>query len=304
MIGIKIKQKPDNGILSSTYKTEFIYKDIFINIQQAGFRQIVLFDKNNDIEKIFTIFNTIDRFMQIFDGKFIPIISLNAIDENEKECNLYKNEIENYFNSRLSYFSSQDIYLDTHSKLCEPIKFLNEKTLQEWADLQSDLDLIHQSMLYFTCDNKLPIDIRLAHMIECFEPLSEFLSTKDKFFVNTGSDGKPTLKSCIDAIICKYGKSIFDKEYSKNKEKFLQLLVNTRVRIMHTKCKFQKDYIKGPVILMLCGKISLLYRSIILTLLNIDLEKYEDNLKKDVNEYNTLSNFINDFIENKLKKED
>ena len=34
LIGIKIKQRFDNGILSSTFKSEFKFEKFFINIQQ------------------------------------------------------------------------------------------------------------------------------------------------------------------------------------------------------------------------------------------------------------------------------
>lgn len=300
--GIKIIQRFNNGILSGTYKTEFQYNDILINIQQSGLRQTILLNENNNIQELFNLFNSIDRFMQIFDGKFIPIQSIVAIDEQENEIAIYQEDIKKFLNSRLSYFSSEDIYLENHSKLCEPIKYFNENMLKTWLNLQTELDIIHQSMLYFTCDNHMPIDIRLAHIIETFEPLSEFISEIDKSYIPRPlpPDKKVNLKSHIDSIICKYGKKIFDLEYSVDKEKFLQLVVNTRVRIMHTKRKFQKPYIKGSVLLMYCGKFVVLYRKILLTLLGVNEKDFIINLNNDIDGYNKHLNLINDFIKNNL----
>lgn len=166
LIGIKIKQRFDNGILSSTFKSEFKFEKFFINIQQAGYRQIIIFHDENNVEDIFNLFNSIDRYMQIFDGKFIPIISMETINEKEQVVSGFEEKIKSFLETRLSYFSSQDIYKGVHSKLCEPISYLDEKMLNSWLQLQDELDLIHQSFLYFTCDNHMPIDIRLAHIIE------------------------------------------------------------------------------------------------------------------------------------------
>lgn len=300
LIGIKINQRFDNGMLSSTFKSEFKFEKFFINIQQAGYRQIIIFHDENNVEDIFNLFNSIDRYMQIFDGKFIPIISMETINEKEQVVSGFEEEIKSFLETRLSYFSSQDIYKGVHSKLCEPISYLDEKMLNSWLQLQDELDLIHQSFLYFTCDNHMPIDIRLAHIIENLEPLSEYISEKNKFYLSVDVGGKTTLKTHIDAIICKYGNILFQSEYLKDKDTFLQLLVNSRNRIMHTKRKFNKVYIKGPVNLMYCGKFSLLYRTILLDILGIKETNYLSNLQKDLDFYNSHLNLINDFIKNYL----
>lgn len=300
LIGVKIIQRFNNGMLSSTFKSEFKFEKFFINIQQAGYRQTVIFHDDNNVEEIFNLFNSIDRYMQIFDGKFVPIISTETINEKEQVVSGFEEKIKSFLETRLSYFSSQDIYKGVHSKLCEPISYLDEKMLNSWLQLQDELDLIHQSFLYFTCDNHMPIDIRLAHIIENFEPLSEYLSMKDNFYILVEDNGKTILKTHIDAIICKYGNLIFNLEYMKNKNQFLQLLVNSRNRIMHTKRKFNKIYIKGPVNLMYCGKFSLLYRTILLNLLGIKEVDYLPNLQKDLDFYNTHLNLINAFIKTNL----
>lgn len=300
LIGVKIIQRFNNGMLSSTFKSEFKFEKFFINIQQAGYRQTVIFHDDNNVEEIFNLFNSIDRYMQIFDGKFVPIISIETINEKEQVVSGFEEKIKSFLETRLSYFSSQDIYKGVHSKLCEPISYLDEKMLNSWLQLQDELDLIHQSFLYFTCDNHMPIDIRLAHIIENFEPLSEYLSMKDNFYILVEDNGKTILKTHIDAIICKYGNLIFNLEYMKNKNQFLQLLVNSRNRIMHTKRKFNKIYIKGPVNLMYCGKFSLLYRTILLNLLGIKEVDYLPNLQKDLDFYNTHLNLINAFIKTNL----
>lgn len=300
LIGVKIIQRFNNGMLSSTFKSEFKFEKFFINIQQAGYRQTVIFHDDNNVEEIFNLFNSIDRYMQIFDGKFVPIISIETINEKEQVVSGFEEKIKSFLETRLSYFSSQDIYKGVHSKLCEPISYLDEKMLNSWLQLQDELDLIHQSFLYFTCDNHMPIDIRLAHIIENFEPLSEYLSMKDNFYILVEDNGKTILKTHIDAIICMYGNLIFNLEYMKNKNQFLQLLVNSRNRIMHTKRKFNKIYIKGPVNLMYCGKFSLLYRTILLNLLGIKEVDYLPNLQKDLDFYNTHLNLINAFIKTNL----
>ena len=50
---------------------------------------------------------------------------------------------------------------------------------------------------------------------------------------------------CLDALIIQYGQEIFSKEIETNYEGFLQVLVNSRVRIMHIKRNQKGIYFNG-----------------------------------------------------------
>lgn len=110
------------------------------------------------------------------------------------------------------------------------------------------------------------------------------------------------LRHCIDAVISYYGIDIFKREYSSNKEYFLSSLVNSRVKIMHIKRNHPKKCFTGEESVLYMWKLSLLYRRIILELLQVDYSQYSDKLKKSVNIYDMWScdgkNILDRFLEN------
>ena len=97
-------------------------------------------------------------------------------------------------------------------------------------------------------DTRITHDVKCANFIECLEPMSEIISEYDQFFPSLKpGERTTTLKMCIDAVISKYGADIFSREYTANKDRFLQVLVNTRNRIMHSKRNQPKNkYLSGP----------------------------------------------------------
>lgn len=170
-----------------------------------------------------------------------------------------------------------------------------------WCELLDELDIIHQAFLYYSSSIGLPVDGKIASLIEIFEPLVELVSS----YTNQFSSLKPgekgtTLKMCLDAIISVYGKDIFRKEYEKNAETFLQLLVNSRNKIMHIKRKFNKNCLSGSESVLYILKLSLLYRTVLLSLLGFNYDQYRDNLLNCVNAWENWQDIFQNFIDKKL----
>lgn len=84
---------------------------------------------------------------------------------------------------------------------------------------------------------------------------------------------------------------------SANKERFLQVLVNTRNRIMHIKRNQPKDkYLSGAESILYLVKLCHLYRVVLLSILGIKYSCYKDAVINSVKRLDSWQGVLDDFI--------
>lgn len=83
-----------------------------------------------------------------------------------------------------------------------------------------------------------------------------------------------------------YGQEIFRGEYQKDLEGFVQILVNSRNRIAHIKSKQNRKFLNGDESVLYLHKFSLMYRIILLDLLDIPLNRYKERLSNCIETIN------------------
>lgn len=217
----------------------------------------------------------------LLDGRFVNLKELILEDSVEGKSEHLKSYANNIIRTRLSYYNSADFCNYTLDKLMDFEKVITPELFNDWYELLDELDIVHQMFLYSLSDSKMPIDAKCAFLIELAEPLVEVVKAHTHFYssLNPGERGT-SLKMCVDALISKYGNDIFAKEIASNYDKFLQTIVNSRVRIMHIKRKQKGLYLNGSEAILYAQKMSLLYRIILLEILGIGAEMYKKNMKK------------------------
>ncbi len=127
----------------------------------------------------------------------------------------------------------------------------------------------------------MPVDLNLAFLVELAEPMVEIVNhKKDRFpSLQPGSRGT-SLKQCLNALINAYGLQIFSDEVANDYDGLLRRLVASRVRIMHIKRNQEgKAIVDGRECVFYLMKLSLLYRVILLDLLDIPGDVYSQRLK-------------------------
>lgn len=202
----------------------------------------------------------------------------------------------------MAYYSTSPAYCYHDHCFLDYSEKLNDKLIERWIELQNELDIVNQVFLYNIADTGVTADVKCANLIELFEPLVEIINQHDCFFsrLQTGEHGT-TLKMCIDAVICKYGKDIFEQEYSHNKDAFLQILVRSRNRIMHIKRNQPcGNYLSGAESILYMIKICHLYRTILLILLGIQYPEFSCILNQSILAWNQWENTLDNFIKTKL----
>lgn len=269
-----------------------------VKITQLGFRTIEIESPIDiSVDVLYSAFSRIERLLMMFDGRFIPLQTLEFSNSDVTSMELLNTCAEHCMNNRLPYFDSADFCKYDINKLLYYDEVITKELYIKWVDLLSDLDIVHQVYLYSLCGREQPKDIKCAFLIELAEPLVETLKTYKGLFptLMPGKRGT-TLKNCLNALITEYGSIIFKRELSENFDSFLQVLVNSRVRLMHIKRNQSGLYFDGKESVLFAIKISLLYRHIIFTLLDIDSSKYQEQLEKCTNSWNQWNDILENFM--------
>lgn len=289
----------DNMMLGGPKDLEFyINENILVKIEQLGIRIIsVMSEQEESFRVLYGIFTKVERLLMLFDGKFITLKKLSFEDFDKGSSEHLNSYANNIMKSRLSYYNSADFCSYTLDKLLDYETIITPELYYCWQELLDELDIMHQMFLYSVSDSKMPIDVKCAFLIELAEPLVEIVKTNTHLYssLNPGERGT-TLKMCIDALISKYGTDIFEEEIANNYEKFLQIIVNSRVRIMHIKRQQKGLFFNGNESILYAQKMTLLYRKILFEILNIPVETYNEKMKtliKSLEKWNDVQkNFL------------
>ena len=270
----------DNGFLAGPFQLSFVIEnEITATVTQCGKRTIELLSQNPiSCDVLYSEFQDFEKLLMLFDGKFYPIedISLEEFESTDTEmCDYSMQFLEN----RLEYYSSKDFCQYGFTKIIDFQEELNSNLYSHWKLLLEQMDISYQAFLYALSDNKNPVDMNLAFLVELAEPFVELIK-ENTFYCQTLTPGErgTTLKMCIDSLITHFGTDIFEKELSNDYSNFLDTAVGSRVRVMHIK-KNQKKYWTGKDCVRYSMKFSLLYRRILLELLGIQYSTYDDTLK-------------------------
>ncbi len=272
----------DNLMLGGPRNLELhIDENMSVEIQQLGIRIItVVSEREESFRDLYGIFTKVEKLLMLFDGRFITLKELSFEDSAEGTSEHLKSYANNIIKTRLSYYNSADFSNYTLDKLMDYESIITPELFSDWQELLDELDIVHQMFLYSVSDSKMPIDVKCAFLIEMAEPLVEIVKTNTQFYsaLNPGERGT-SLKMCINALISKYGTDIFAKEMANNYDKFLQTIVNSRVRIMHIKRQQKGLFFNGSESIIYAQKMTLLYRRILFEILGIDEEIYKENMK-------------------------
>lgn len=275
-----------------------IDNNITIEIEQLGIRIVtVVSEREISFRQLYAIFTRVERLLMLFDGRFINLKELSFVDSADGTLEHLKSYAHNIMRSRLSYYNSADFCRYSLDKLIGFESVITTEMYNGWQELLDELDIVHQMFLYSVSDSKMPIDAKCAFLIELAEPLVEVVKTHTHFYSSlTPGERGTSLKMCVDALISKYGTEIFAKEIANNYDKFLQTIVNSRVRIMHIKRQQKGLYLNGSESILYSQKMTLLFRIILFEILGIESNLYEENMKKLINSLDTWNDVQDKFL--------
>ena len=255
-------------------------------IAQVGIREVIITsDTDTDSDELHHQFRVLDKLLMLLRGNFLSICKIEFADSDGNVCQGTDAVEKHIINDALSYYSSTAVFQGHNLEFCNFADVLDSTIFARWRRLLERLDIVHTMVLYNMANTGLPPAIALAFIIEAMEPLYEYLAGlprfSDRFPAKTDSNDI-SLKDCLEKIIGEFGSDIFEEEYTAGKERFLNRLKNSRIRIMHIKRKYKDPFYDGQDALYYLAKLILLYRNILLQLIAIDYSDYRNSLIESV----------------------
>lgn len=234
----------------------------------------VLSEPHSTIDAMSSIIHEILRFENLFEGLFFPLVSFMA-DETD-----YTKEIQQ---KQLDYYKSQKQYAYI------PIIFENQqyrKLYMKWLKVEKKNKIIHPVFLYSAYLEGMPVDVRMALLLETFEPIAEDLHNRGIITLvkpptitftnrckNCGSSVSRTLpnkmlefKDKLQPLIKKYGKIIFKGDA---KTKLIARSVKIRNKVDHVNANTE-NAMNGKQCGFYIYKFSLMYRYIMLQKIGVE----------------------------------
>lgn len=286
-----ISQAPEKGVLGGPKGKHFTFSDkdydYEITVEQCGNRQITI-SSSNTIENLLHIFYSLDTLLMLLDGQFYPI---NQVLENDQSVTY------SFQKRALPSFKSADFMIGAGNILISFENVLSADLLGKWISLRTQLDMIHNMMLYCVSSVQMPVDMKCAFMIESFLGIGELVNEiKKDYTLPSVPKGESKLKQYLITIIEHYGQDIFHVECLNGKEQLAQILTNSRNRIAHIKIKQNRNYLDGKECVLYLMKLSLLYRIILFDLLGVPEECYKEEIQARTNELNEYEGIMQDFL--------
>lgn len=281
---MSVVQLPPNGALSGPYECELRIGDgINVDIQQIIGRRIeITATPPRPCFEVFNSFQDLETLLMLFDGMFYPIEKATFEDDYKEKIFNSSGIVEELLAKRLNFFESRDFCMNGFLSLLQFQDVLTEERFHKWINLRKQLDISYSVFMYSLSDSKIPVDTNFAFLVELAEPFVELLKENSGLYQELSPGEKGTsLQKCISAIIGDFGKDIFSKEMNGNYESFLRTTVDSRVHIMHIK-KNHPRHFSGKDCVRYSMKFSLLYRRILLDLLDVPYEAYIARLRHAV----------------------
>lgn len=293
-------------IICTDRKNEFsiVRNGIIVNvllIAKANTKEILLTaSEDMEYENLSKVLFELLKYENLFDGRFYEtmILQLDGMD------------IAAVISQRwLPYFGSKKSYTYIYLKYDDDTEY--KALFQQWNEMCDNLGIIHQMYLYSCYSSDITPDVKLALLLQTFEPISDMLNDKGKIVLtktpyitksapcnHCGQMVSATIKNKellfsdrIWAIINKYGAGIFDND---NKEVLIEKSVNLRNKVVHLD-RQQTDVLTGEESGVYLYKFSLLYRNIILNELGLESSGYNAVIE------NWIRNFDREYIHYRIK---
>ncbi|MCF0158885.1 MAG: hypothetical protein HUJ83_10290 [Veillonella sp.] len=306
---VTIRQRPEKGILGGPLTCRFSveYKGIIANIKlEQRIERITKITpvEDTDLGWYWSLFNILDMLFFLFDGEFYNIQKIN-IKGFHGDGRSLADEKANFVDNRVSYYKSADFVKGSHSSFLNPLNHLNGIIFNKWVNIVEELDISVNIAFYSLSEMQLPIDGKIALLIEAFEPLADLAKKPLDFSVEKGKRGNSTLAAIIETFISCYGGEIFNVERTNDGYKeFVKVAKDSRNRVMHAKSRQNRVYFSGEESVLYAIKFSYLYRRVLLEILGIDYSLYKTKLQDSVARWNSWEGVSCRFLTEKLKAGD
>jgi len=214
-------------------------------------------------------------------GYFFPIDSVNLHEANESNSNTSVGHWEYWRNNMTGLFFSDSGFVN-HLSLGDYHtlrKLLHEDTLAEYKKLNDVLIILTNGFWYQSANTQLPVDMRCAGLIQCFENLGLYIAKtcgeEDIRLANKHKNSNNLLSASMKYLIKKYHlPSLFnDATDDIALDEFTRRAIGTRNKMMHFDVFMTGGFLSSIECTYYARILHIYFRYILLSLVGVEVSE-------------------------------
>lgn len=262
------------GLWNNRYSVirENVVIDISIDRQLA--LKLITIHSDSDADLLKVLFEVL-RFENLYEGYFYETQKLEI---DELDC------IEQ-IDTWLPYYKSKQCWMvvPNLSMSCD----LSD-AFKNWQNNVEKLGIIHQMFLYSAYSGDLTPDVKLALILQAFEPISYDLEKNNEIKIVPHNHRNPTdtrilFQDRLYFIMLKYKDLLF---FDDNLDIVSERAANLRNKVVHLD-RDKKEVLTGQESGYYLEKIILMYTVLIFEMIGLEKEKYIEQIRETVQRYDT-----------------
>lgn len=260
------------GIWTNEYQCNIEEASINIRVERVLADKWIRITSTHESDLVDVLLSVL-RFENLFEGRFYLTTKIE-IDGQEK--NEICKDFLPFYKSDVQWMMFQNFTMDKNV----------ESLFKKWLEVDKKLGIIHNMFLYVTYARDLTNDVKLALILQTFEPLSKDLQECGKLLIEpynhkNGKDNRIIFGDRVYAIIRKYGQDIFSED---DIQQVHRQAVELRDKVVHLDRRITTE-MKGSQAGYYIQKFIWLYTVLVMTEIGIQYEEIEKDIMRNVERY-------------------
>lgn len=265
----------DNGMIgkwTNEYQCNIEEASINIRVERVLAEKLIRITSTHECDLVDVLLSVL-RFENLFEGGFYLTTKIEIDDQEKNEiCKVFLP----FYKSDVQWMMFQNFTMNKNM----------EQLFTTWLEVDKKLGIIHNMFLYAAYAHDLTNDVKLALILQTFEPLSKDLQECGKLSIEpynrkNVNDKRIIFGDRVYAIINKYGQDIFSED---DVQKVHSQAVELRDKVVHLDRSITTE-MKGEQAGYYIQKFIWLYTILVMTEIGIPYEEIEKDIMQNVERY-------------------
>lgn len=260
------------GVWTNEYQCNTEEALINIRVERVLAEKIICITSTHECDLVKVLLSVL-RFDNLFEGRFYATKKIEIDGQAEDE--ICKDFLP-FYKSDVQWMMFQNFTMNKNV----------ERLFTTWLEVDEKLGIIHNMFLYAAYARDLTNDVKLALILQTFEPLSKDLQECGKLSIEPYNhknvkDKRIIFGDRVYAIINKYGQDIFSED---DVQKVHSQAVELRDKVVHLDRSITTE-MKGEQAGYYIQKFIWLYTVLVMTEIGIPYEEIEKDIMRNVERY-------------------
>ena len=260
------------GIWTNEYQCNIEEASIKIRVERVLAEKMICIISTHACDLVDILLSVL-RFENLFEGRFYLT---TKIEIDGQERNEISKDFLPFYKSDVQWMMLQNFTMDKNV----------EHLFKTWLEVDKKLGIIHNMFLYAAYARDLTNNVKLALILQAFEPLSKDLQKCGKLSIEPYNhknvkDKRIIFGDRVYAIIDKYGRDIFSED---DIQQVHSQAVELRDKVVHLDRRITTE-MKGSQAGYYIQKFIWLYAALVMTEIGIPYEEIAKDIIRNVERY-------------------